>query len=449
VKNTFKGGVHPHEGKELTEHISIAPFGNPAQIAMLMSQHIGAICLPTVSKRQEVKAGEVIGASEAFVSAKIHSPVNGIVKDVCLWSHPVLGRVQAVIIDVAEGSAVKAQPQQSIYADFDIETYSDAEILAAIKECGIVGMGGAGFPTNVKVGPNPQMPKETMIVNACECEPYITCDYRVMLEWTKQFIAGVRLIKKASQCRTCYIGIEENKPEAIKLLTDELADCDDITVVSVKTKYPQGGERQLINAVLGVVVPTGKIPPMIGVLVCNVATAAATAEAVIEKKPLTHRVVTVTGLGIKKPANLYIPVGTPVSALIDFCGGLTGDTVKVVLGGPMMGFSIGELSMPITKTTGSVLCLTRKEIGMAKFLGRQTSCIRCSRCLTVCPERLNPTKIAHCVKADKLDLAEANNISACMECGCCSYVCPANIELAGYIKTGKIRIARAKQQKKA
>ena len=445
MKKTFKGGVHPPEGKELTENISISQFPVPKQVSILMSQHIGAICEPVVTKKQEVKFGDILGSSEAFVSAKIHSPVSGVVADIALRSHPVLGRVKAVVIDTTEDSVPATCPSQEPFANFDINNYSQEQILEAIKTCGIVGMGGAGFPTNVKVGPNPKMPKETMIVNACECEPYITCDYRVMLEWTNQFIAGVKLIKKASECKVCYIGIEGNKPEAIKALKEALKDCDDIKVVELETKYPQGGERQLINAVLGKIVPTGQIPPMIGVLVCNVSTAAATAEAVVSGTPLTHRALTVSGKGIKNPANLYVPIGTPISDIIDHCGGLTEDAVKVVLGGPMMGFSIGELSMTTTKTTGSVLCLTKKEIGNAKFLNQQTACIKCSRCLNVCPEGLNPTKIAHAIKADRLDLAEANYISACMECGSCSYVCPANIEIAGYIKTGKIRIARAKK----
>ena len=219
-----------------------------------------------------------------------------------------------------------------------------------------------------------------------------------------------------------------------------------IKVIPVKTKYPQGGERQLIRAILKKNVPTGGIPPMIGVVVLNVATIAAVAEAVIYNSPLTHRVVTVTGEGIARPGNFYTSIGTSIGELIEFCGGLTKDAVKVILGGPMMGIAIADLTTPITKTAGAVTVLTKKQIGTAKFTGRQTPCIRCGRCLEVCPEHLNPTKIAHAVKNDLIDLAQNYYINACIECGCCSFVCPANIELTGYIKTGKIFLARQKKK---
>ena len=310
-------------------------------------------------------------------------------------------------------------------------------------------MGGAGFPTRVKIEPNPRLPKETMIINGCECEPYITCDYRIMLEWTSQIIAGIKLARKACGCSQVFIGIEDNKPQAIEVMNAALeksSNSDDIRVVPVKTKYPQGGERQLIKAILKKDVPTGGIPPMIGVLVLNVATVAAIAKAVVYDSPLTHRVVTVTGEAIANPGNYYVAIGTQVSELIEFCGGVTQKSAKVVLGGPMMGIAIADLKTPITKTTGAVTVLTKEQIGKAKFARRQTACIRCGRCLEVCPEHLNPTKIAHAVKNNLLDVAESYYISGCMECGCCSYVCPANIELTGYIRTGKIFLAKQKKK---
>jgi len=415
----------------------------------MLSQHIGAPCEALVKKGEAVEAGQKIGDSDAFVSAPVHSPVNGKVKEVALRSHAVLGRSLAVVIEAdMEGNSAKAASFE-LKGEFETGKYSSEEICEAVREAGIVGMGGAGFPTRVKIEPNPQMPKETMIINGCECEPYITCDYRIMLEWTRQIIAGVRLAKKASGCSHALIAIEDNKPEAIAAMTEGLeayGDGDGIEVVAVRTKYPQGGERQLIQAVVKKTVPTGDIPPMIGLLVLNVATVAAIAEAVVTGWPLTHRVVTVTGEGVANPGNYYAPVGMAVGELIEHSGGLTEEAVKVILGGPMMGLAIADMATPTTKTTGAITVLTKEQVGRAKFAGRQTACIRCGRCLEACPEHLNPTRIAHAVKYELFDLAESYYMNACIECGCCSYVCPANIDLTGYIKTGKILLARQKKR---
>ena len=445
---SFPGGTHPPQSKELTCESKIQQAPAIKQVAIMLSQHIGAACQPLVRKGNAVQAGQKIGDSDAFVSAPVHSPINGKVKEIALRSHPVLGRSPAIIIDAYAHYPTK-RPSFKLKDDFDENDYSAEQICDAVRQAGIVGMGGAGFPTRVKIEPNPQLPKETLIINGCECCPYITSDYRIMLEWTSQIIAGIKLAGKASGCSEVFIGIEDNKPQAIETMNAALknyANTDNIKVVPVKTKYPQGGERQLIKAILKKDVPTGGIPPMIGVLVLNVATVAAIAEAVACNWPLTHRVVTVTGEAIANPGNFYVPIGTQVSELIEFCGGLNKEAVKVILGGPMMGIAIADLTTPITKTTGAITVLTKEQIGSAKFAGRQTPCIRCGRCLEACPEHLNPTKIAHAVKNNFFDVAESYYISACTECGCCGYVCPANIELTGYIKTGKTFLAGQKKK---
>ena len=420
-------------------------------MAILLGQHIGAPAKATVAKRDKVQAGQVIGDSDAFVSSPVHSPIAGTVKDIALRSHVVQGRGMAVIIEADADSevAAKVPSPEKFDEHFDDSRFTSEQICQAIRQGGLVGMGGAGFPTRVKLEPNPKMPKHTLIINGCECEPFITCDFRVMTEWTYQVVAGIKLAKKASGCGRVLIGIEDNKPEAAEAIMTALAKCkgvEDIEIKVVKTKYPQGGERQLIKSLCGKTVPSGGIPPMIGVAVLNVATCAAIAEAVILEQPLTHRVVTVTGPAIAKPGNYYAPIGLEVGRLIELCGGLTEKTAKVVMGGPMMGIAIADMSTPTTKTTGAITLLGKKEITNAKYKRRQTPCIRCGKCLEVCPEYLNPTKIAHAVKYDLLEVAVENQIGACMECGCCSYVCPANIEVTGYIKTGKLLLANAKKK---
>lgn len=446
---TFKGGVHPAEYKALTEDCAIEIGPSPKQVCVQLTQHIGAPCKPLVAKRDKVTIGQKIGDTEAFVSAPVHSPVNGTVKDIALSSHPVLGRAPSIIIDVDQDSPVMELPGiGKITPDLDETKFDREHVATMVKDAGIIGMGGAGFPAHVKMSPNPQMPLDTIIINGCECEPFITCDYRMMLEWTDKILAGIKLLKHASGCENVYIGIEDNKPEAISVFEKrikETKNCQDFKVYPVKTKYPQGGEKQLIRSVLNRDVPDGGIPPMIGVLVSNVATAAAIADAVVNEIPLTHRVVTVSGGGIDRRGNFYCAMGTTVADLLEFCGGINEKAVKVLMGGPMMGFAIADDSTPLTKTSGAITVLTKDQIGSAKFEKRETPCIRCGRCLEVCPVRLNPTKIAHAVKHDRLDMAKQYYMMSCIECGCCSYICPANIEVLGHVKTGKILEARRKK----
>lgn len=414
----------------------------------MLSQHIGAICEPLVSKKDRVTEGQLIGNAGAFVSAPVHSPVNGIVKDIALCSHPVLGRAEAVIIESDENNLPQQPYARQFINTFKPDSFSPEQIFDAVRRAGIVGMGGAGFPTSVKIKANPSLPIQTIIINGCECEPFITCDYRIMLEWTVQILTGAILVGRALNCSNIYVGVEDNKLDVAKAFQrtiQKMPSASEIRIVTVKTKYPQGGERQLIKSIVNKDVPAGGIPPMIGVLVTNVATAAAIAKAVVFNRPLTHRVVTVAGSGVKNPGNFYVPVGVAAGELIEIAGGLTEDTVKIILGGPMMGFAVADLSTPITKTSGAIIALTEEEIGRAKMLGKETPCIRCGRCIVACPMNINPTRIAHAVKHNLLETAEEYYMSVCIDCGCCSYVCPANIELAGFIKTGKILVARQKK----
>lgn len=445
---SFAGGVHPPEGKHLTEDRAIEPGPAAKELAILLSQHIGAPAQAAVKKGDVLAAGQMIGECKAFVCAPVHTPVAGKVKDITLLPHVVVGRTLGVVVE-AEAPAQPVVPSFQRSQGFDPNAYSSEQICNAVRDAGIVGMGGAGFPTSVKIQPDTKTPKDTLIINGCECEPYITCDFRLMMEWTEQVVTGVQLIARACGAKDVFIAIEDNKPKAIQRMNESLQKLGltaALRVVPVKTKYPQGGERQLIRAVAEKIVPTGGIPPMIGVVVSNVATAAAVADAVVNNRPLTHRVVTVTGKGIARPGNYYVQLGTTVQTLIDHCGGMTDDAVKVVLGGPMMGIAIADLSTPITKTGGALMVLTKQQVGKERFEQRQSPCIRCGRCLQACPENLNPTKIAHAVKNNLMDVAESYYISACIECGCCSYICPANIDLSGFIKTGKLLLARQRKK---
>lgn len=440
-KGTFARGVHPHEYKELAEHSAIEVLPTPSEIAVPIIQHIGAPCRITVQSKQDVKLGDILAESGGFVSAPVHSSINGKVAKSVMRTLPNGRHVQCVSVK-AEGEQLegKALFDYILGGDWHIDNisqYKPEEIQKAVNAAGIVGMGGAAFPTHVKFAKNPQKPIDTLLINGCECEPYLTADYRVMLEAAPSIIAGARLAAHAVDAKNIGIGIEDNKPDAIKVMK-EAAKGTEIKVVALKTKYPQGGERSLVPAMVNRVVPTGGLPLDVGVVVINVATASAIAGAVLRNHPLTHRVMTVTGGGVTNPRNILVPVGVSYGDVIDFCGGMKENAVRAVSGGPMMGFTIGDLKTPVTKGTSGLTIMTADEVRKAD----ETTCVRCGRCVDVCPLNLVPTKLAMASKFRAWDLAKQYHIMACVECGCCAYTCPASLPLVQLIRMGKAMLPK-------
>ena len=439
---TFPRGVHPIEGKHFAEDVPIEVLPTPPEVAIPLLQHTGAPAEPTVKPRQEVRLGEVIGTSGGFISAAVHASVSGTARMISVATLPNARHVQAIPIQSGE------QPleSQALYDDVfggdwprvGLDDFEGQRISEAVSEAGIVGLGGAAFPTHVKLLKNEKKPIDTLLVNGCECEPFLTADYRVMVEAPAPVVTGALLAARATGAERILIVIEDNKPEAIRSMR-AAAEGTGIEIRVLKTKYPQGGEKQAIFAALGRAVPTGGLPLDVGVVVVNVGTAAAIARAVLRGKPLTHRVVTVTGPGIAEPKNLLVPIGAPHRALIDFCGGLTDAAARIVAGGPMMGFALGDLDAPVTKGTSGVLVLTEDEAPADRV---ETACIRCGRCVEACPLNLVPTKIALAAKARDWELTRNYHMLACMECGCCAYVCPANIPLVQLIRMGKAEAPR-------
>lgn len=434
-KFTFRFGVYPPHRKKFSEsrEIDEIQLQSGQTVVLPLSQHIGAPCEAAVEKKQEVIAGQVVGKSDAFVSAPVFSPVNGIVKEVSPQPVVTGGKVLSVVITVGE-----EQPQPTVWQGlkdgFDISSLESESIVDSIRQAGIVGQGGAAFPTAVKLFKNQNKPIDTVILNGCECEPYLTCDYRLMLESPSPMVAGLQLAMRATRAHKGIIAIEDNKPDAINEVIQVIREMNTIQLAICKTKYPQGGERQLINAVLDRVVPTGGLPLDVGVVVVNVGTASAVYWACAEGRPLTERIVTVTGAGINKPGNFRVPIGMLLADLIEHCGGLTEDAEKVLLGGPMMGAATGRLDVPILKGTSGITVLTQADVAREQVI----ACIRCSRCVDHCPLKLVPTRIAHAVKARAIDLALEYDLQACIECGCCAFVCPSKIPLVQYMKSGKV-----------
>lgn len=438
---TFDRGIHPAEGKHLAEDVAIEVVAAPAQVVIPLLQHTGAPCEAIVKVKQEVVAGEKIGDSDAFISAPVHTPIAGVVARESVATLPNGRHVKTIPIKAADDQPTPDAVWEDVFGgDWPTggaDRHDPREIAKTVREAGIVGLGGAAFPTSVKLTRNDAKPVDTLLVNGCECEPYLTADYRLMLEAPQPVVAGAILAAHACGAKNVVIAVEDNKPLGATKLA-EAAQGTQVEIAVVETKYPMGGERQVIPAVLGREVPTGGLPLDVGVVVVNVGTAAAIARAVLRGKALTHRVVTVTGPGIAQPKNLLVPVGISFAELIDHCGGLTADAVRVIAGGPMMGFALASFAAPVTKGTSGIVALRDQEVRKAD----ETTCVRCGRCVDVCPLGLVATRMALAARHKDWELAKRYHIQACCECGCCAYVCPASIPLVQLMRMGKAQMPR-------
>jgi electron transport complex protein RnfC len=437
----FARGVHPPERKDFSKGAAIEAAPVPEQVFVPLHQHAGAACEPVVKVKQEVKWGDKLGEAGGFISAPVHAPINGTVLMLSAATLPTGRRVRTVPIKAAAeqttGDALIADVLGGNWPVSGLDRFSPEAIANAVREAGVVGLGGAAFPTSVKLMRNAKRPVDTLLVNGCECEPYLTADHRLMLEYPGAVVTGALLAARAAGAERIIMAIENNKEDAAAALR-KATEGTGIEVVIVHTKYPMGGERQVIPAVLGREVPTGGLPLDVGVVVINVGTAAATARAVVREKPLTHRVVTVTGAGIRTPKNVLAPIGMRLEDLLQFCGGLTADAARIVAGGPMMGYAVSDLNTPLTKGTSGITVLTKSDVRRAE----ETACVRCGRCVDVCPLHLVPTKAALAAKARDWELARTYHLQACCECGCCAYVCPAGIPLVQLMRMGKVLIPR-------
>jgi electron transport complex protein RnfC len=433
---TFPRGVHPPEGKHFAEDRPIEVLPTPKQVTIPLLQHTGAPAEAVVKPRQEVACGEMIGQPTGFISAAVHASVAGKTAMATAVTLPNGRHVAAIPIAAAgeqlEGEALREEILGGHWPTDGLDACAPQQIAEAVAKAGIVGLGGAAFPTHVKLVANEAKPIDTLLVNGCECEPYLTSDYRLMLEAPRPVIAGALLAARAQSADRVLIAIEDNKPAAVESVREAAAGTG-IEVAVVRTKYPQGGEKQAIQALAARDVPTGGLPLDVGVVVVNVGTAAAIARAVLRDKPLTHRVVCVTGAGVAEPKNLLVPIGVAYGELIDYCGGLKPDAARVIAGGPMMGFALGEMDAPVTKGTSGVTVLTHEDIRR----GQETPCLRCGQCVDVCPLNLVPTKIALAARHGDWELARRYHLTACMECGCCAYACPASLPLVQLIRMGK------------
>ncbi len=432
---TFRGGIHPPDNKEVTEKRKIEDFKRPKFVYLPMLQHIGSILEPLVKVGDRVLKGQKIADSDAFLSVPIHSPVSGIVKKIEVMPFTMRGKVNTVVI---ENDYEEEWIERKKYTNH--KELSKEELLGIIRENGIVGLGGAAFPTHVKLNPPKDKKIDTLLINGAECEPYLNTDNRLMIEMPEGFIKGIEIVMHILDVKKAIIGIENNKQEAIKIVREYLKNREDILLYELETKYPQGGEKQLIKAMLNRDVPSGKLPLEVGVVVQNSATLYSIYNAVYNGHPLIEEIITVSGKGIGKASNLKVAIGTHIKEIVEEVGIDREVTKKLVTGGPMMGIAQYTEDVPIIKGSSGILALSKKEINPT----RSRSCITCGKCVTVCPMNLSPLMYSKLVRFENWEELKNYHLLDCMECGSCQYVCPANRPLTEAIRLGKAKLRSMK-----
>jgi electron transport complex protein RnfC len=432
----FSHGVHPPESKDLTSRLEIRRMKYPDEVVLPLRQHAGKPAKPIVSVGDPVQRGDKIAEADGFVSSPVHASAAGIVEDIALWPHPDGSMCEAIRIRVAKYSAQAPRPR--LVPEW--ESLTPAEIVRAVQDAGVVGLGGAAFPTHVKLAPPKEYPVHTIILNGAECEPYLTTDHRIMVEHPERVHLGLRIMMRTLNAARAVIGVERNKPDAIAALAALCPTDIDVTVLPLTVKYPQGAEKMLIKAVTGREVPSGKLPVTLGVVVQNVGSAASIGEVFETGLPLVERIVTVSGPGVATPANLIVPIGTKLVDLLAACGGVTDDAHEVVFGGPMMGNAQASFDVPVLKGTTGVVVLTVADMRQ----GAAYPCIHCGRCLDACPMFLNPQELGELARAGRYDDMQALHLADCMLCGSCSFVCPSHIPLAQLFFASKSALRRPK-----
>jgi len=432
----FRHGVHPPERKERTAALEVRRMPYPAEVVLPLRQHAGKPAIPIVRPGDRVERGDKIAAADGYVSVPIHASATGTVTAVGLWPHPDGSYDQAIRIAVEPFSA-QAQRPRLVPQWRGLEP---KEIVAAVQEAGVVGLGGAAFPTHVKLSPPKDKRIETLLLNGCECEPYLTTDHRTMADFPERVQLGLRIMMRCLGVAKAVIGIERNKPDAIEAIRRTLPGDLDIDVLPLRVKYPQGAEKMLIKAITGREVPSGKLPLDVGVIVQNVASVATIAEVFETGLPLVERIVTVSGAGVREPRNLIVPVGTKLCDLFAACGGLTDDAREIVSGGPMMGVSQRDLLTPVSKGTTGILVLTEAE----QRRNRTYPCIRCGHCLDACPVFLDPQLLGSLALKSRYEEMDRHHLKDCMLCGCCSYVCPSHIPLSQLFQAARTALRKAK-----